>query len=214
MKVSVIIPCVEDRGFLKEAIASAQNQDGFTLNVDYEIIVVQSDARLGENINEGVSLTCGEYIKILADDDLLTPNCLKDLCGKMDEGYDIVCANAINMMRDGNVKQKSVLPRTVRGLAMHNTIHGGTTMYRRSAMPEWNEKMWTAEEYDLHLRMAAMGLRFGYVDSIVYKYRVHDKQKSGNGIPWYKDPDTGQRRFDYIFDLQDRYRGNYSLIKT
>lgn len=212
MKVSVIIPYKDDRGYLDEAILSARVQDGFTFGVDYEIILSQSPARLGVNVNNGVQHATGRYIKILAEDDLLTPNSLVDLYEKAEEGYDLVCANAINMLSDGDQQQKSVLPRSVHELAMNNTIHGGTTLYRRSAMPEWNDAMWTAEEYELHLRMAAMGYRFGYIDSVVYRYRVHEKQKSGNGIPWYKDPDTGQRRFDYIFDLQDRYRGNFTII--
>jgi glycosyltransferase involved in cell wall biosynthesis len=202
MKVSIIIPTLDgDRdGLIQFTIAAAKNQEGFILGVDYEIIIQQGDESVGKNINDAIAIAKGKYIKICADDDLLTPNCLKDLCEKAEEGFDFVCANAINFGVNGEDLACSHIPETVADLAFENTFHGGTLLYRKDTMPLFDEDLWTAEEYELSLRMAAAGLRFGYVDKVVFRYRLHDEQKSG--AQW----EGGRRvrlkrvpRYEYIY---------------
>ena len=81
MDVSIIIPYNEDRGYLDEAIRSAVMQD-YPRN-RYEIIVQEGDHFLGKNINDALRRAKGRYIKVLAEDDLLTPNCIGDLLSGM-----------------------------------------------------------------------------------------------------------------------------------
>lgn len=211
MKISIIIPYKEDRGYLSEAVESCQHQKGFTLGMDYEVILSQGDAYIGVNINKAVKRAKGKYIKILAEDDQITSECLHILYKKAEEGYDLVCADALNVFPDRQDRESSHIPGTVRRLAMKNTIHGGTTLYRRATMPQWDGNMWTAEEYELHLRMAAMGLRFGYTPGVVYLYRRHDKQKSLGGAQWLKSPD-GEYRFEYLERIQNQYLNNGTII--
>ena len=200
MKVSIIIPYRKDRGYLKEAVDSASNQDGFTIGVDYEVILQKGEYRLGKNINDAVKKAKGRYIKILADDDLLTPNCLLDLYSKAEQGFDFVCADAIDFgLPEGDIYHPSLLPRTVNELARENTIHGGSILYRKETMPLWDEDLWSAEEYEMSLRMAAMGLRFGYVDKVVYKYRIHSQRKTDEWVDVYR---TGEK--EYRKDYRDR----------
>jgi glycosyltransferase involved in cell wall biosynthesis len=182
MKVTIIIPTLDgDRdGLTEKTIQSCKNQEGFILGVDYEIIIQQADETLGKNINDGVTKSKGKYIKICADDDLLTPNCLKVLYEKAEEGFDFICANSINFNINGDEDLYfSCIPETVSELAQENTFHGGTILYLKETMLPFDEEMWTAEEYEHALRTAAAGLRFGYVNEIVYRYRLHDDQKSG-----------------------------------
>lgn len=208
MEISVIIPYRDKRKTLAEAIESVVRQDFHS----HELIVHQGEYNIGKNINDAVTKAEGKYIKILADDDLLTENCLKDLWHKAEEGYDLVCANAINFEEDGSEHLvKSFIPRRVMDLALENKIHGGTCLYRRSTMPQWDELLWTAEEYELHLRMAASRLRFGYIDKIVYRYRLHQNQKSG--FYWQQDPDKKLYRYEYIENLQNRYMLDMPIMR-
>jgi glycosyltransferase involved in cell wall biosynthesis len=216
MKVSIIIPSIDgDRdGLTQQAVDSCQHQDGFTLGVDYEVILEQADEPVGVNINNGVKWAKGKYIKIVGDDDILLPNCLKDLYEKAEEGFDFVCANAINFGVNGEEDLfQSFIPETVSKLAEENTFHGGTLLYRKEAMPLFDEDMWTAEEYEHTLRMAAMGLRFGYTDKIVYRYRLHGEQKSG--VYWEGDRRSKEKRkfrYDYITEMQAKYLFNMNKI--
>lgn len=214
MKVSVIIPYKADRGFLKDCVDSCKFQVGFTLGRDYEIIQSNGPGSLGANINNGLQKAKGEFIKIVAEDDLLTENCLRTLYDKAIEGYDLVCANSLTFNGTGITGQvNSEIPKTVHKYAMQNTIHGGTVLYRRSAMGLWRPEMWTAEEYEIQLRMAASGCRFGYVDAVVYMYRRWKGQKSGGGeTPWIKGPDGEIYRFEYVENLQAQYIGNYLKV--
>ena len=75
--VSVIIPYHQDRGYLLEAIESYELQE-FTGTSEL-ILSHNPTYSLGENFNAGVSQAKGKYVKLLPDDDLLTPNCLQDL---------------------------------------------------------------------------------------------------------------------------------------
>jgi len=198
LKVSVIIPYNINRGYLEQAIASCYDQDGFVLDKDYEVIIQQGDCGLSENVNNAVEKAKGKYIKICAEDDRLTSNCLNDLYTCAESGnYDIVCANAMNVIADDlSTIYISRIPETVKDLAKNNTIHGGTTLYLKKSMPVWNEDMWTAEEYELHLVMASKLCRFGYIDELVYVCRLsrHSKSKSIREF-------NGQTRQEYIEDM-------------
>lgn len=213
MKVSIIIPYKDCRGFLAEAVESAEKQEGWKLGKDYEIIVQQGGG-LGENINQAMKKAKGNYIKILADDDRLAPGCLEALYKfAVSGGYDFVCADAYLFEKYPKQMELSIstIPRSVRELAEHNTIHGGTILYKRAAFPVWDESHWTAEEYAVSLAMAAAGAKFGKLDEVVYWYRLHHRQKS----LVYKS-ENGEmilKRYRYIRDyIQATYNNNHNKI--
>jgi glycosyltransferase involved in cell wall biosynthesis len=185
-KVSIIIPHKEDRGFLEEAIASAEAQR-FD---DYEIIIQQGDCSLGKNVNEGIKRSTGDYIKVLSSDDLLLPDSIEILYSKIIEGYDWVCGDAENfgLLRNGweNAQYWKAIEPTLAGMLESNQIHGGTTLYRTSILYEtggYDETLWTGEEYDLHLNLLASGYKVGIVNKMVYRYRLHEHNKSMDMSP-------------------------------
>lgn len=215
MKVSIIIPYNVSRGYLGEAVSSCEHQEGWRLGKDYEIIVQHGNCSLGANMNAALAKAKGKYVKGCAEDDMLAPGCLNDMYEfAVKGGYDFVCADAYNF--EGNKKVielcASEIPATVRHLAECNTFHGGTIMYRREIMPKWDEELWTAEEYEYNLRIAAAGCKFGKLDKVVYWYRSHPKQKS----IIYRFGDDGNlaiKRIHYIRDVvANPYSNNNSRI--
>jgi len=207
MKVSIIIPYRQCRGYLAEAVASCEHQEGWKLGKDYDIIVQHGDCGLGANMNLALKKAKGKYIKACADDDMLAPGCLEALYNFAEKGgYDFVCADAYNF--EGNKKildlSCSELPEKVNQLADHNTIHGGTVLYRRAVMPAWDEELWTGEEFEYNLRMASEGCKFGKLDEVVYWYRIHVKQKS----LVYKSND-GDKILERIRFIRDKIQYQY-----
>lgn len=199
MKVTIIIPYRGNRGYLAEAVASCEHQEGMQLGEDYEIIVQHGNCTVGENINAALEKAQGKYIKLCADDDMLAPGCLRTLYTFAEAGsYDFVCADAYNFEGDRNVIAKicSEIPGHVYELACGNTIHGGTILYRRGAMGRFDSDLWTGEEYELTLRMADAGAKFGKIDEVVFWYRVHPGQKSNTN----SDGDRAVKRFQFIRD--------------
>jgi glycosyltransferase involved in cell wall biosynthesis len=190
-KVSIIIPYKTDRGWLSEAVESVHNQT----HKDIELILSQSDNRIGYNINRGVEMATGEYIKYFAEDDLLTPNCIEDSLKAID-GYDFIHGNAINFFTSGREElyKPPVTHPTVMRMVHSNVFHGGTMFYRADVFKRFgmfNESLWTGEEYDFNLMILSKGAKVGYCDEILFRYRRHKAQKSlGNRDRLYQDKRT------------------------
>ena len=180
--VSIIIPYNIDRG-IDKAIESvvAQTYDG-----KIEIILSQSEHNVSYNINRGVEMARGEFIKYLCDDDWLTPNSIEWSVNAM-KGNDFIHGNSFNVFptRTESYKPKHINP-TLEQMAFQNVIHGGTLMYRKDVFKKiglFDESLTCAEEYDFNLRCLKQGLKLGYVDKFLYNYQRHDNQKSlGKGV--------------------------------
>lgn len=198
--ISVIIPYVEDRGYLNEALLSVCAQ-----SVDYEIIKAQGKRTQGANINRGLRRARGEFIKVLHDDDILPPNSLEDLQQGIN-GHDWVCGNAETFgeeiycnpqIYEGCVPELSEMIN-------ENQIYGGTTLYRTDILRRaggYDESLWTGEEYELHLRLLKMGFQCGYVSSVVHKYRLHEFNKS-----YYMGSGEKKERREYIKKIASWYQ--------
>ena len=202
--VSVIIPYHQDRGYLFDAIESYEAQE-FTGTSEL-ILSHNPTFSQGQNINAGLKKANGKYIKILHDDDLLTPNCLQDLFDTAEgTDADLVFAQA----RDFNGSQNTywtpvVTDMSLDALLFENFIHGGTTLYRTDMLRElggYDESLWTAEEYELHLRCISNGFKLHYVPKIVYNYRVWASSKS---LIYRKT--RKQERDKYIEEIRDKFR--------
>jgi len=197
--ISVIIPYNIDRGYLREAKRSVY----FQTFSDYELVMAQSNANCSVNINNGVMMAKGDWIKILAEDDLLPSDSLAILWSLAKTGkYDWVCGDAQNFGMDNTPfpgKERVTLDMMLAG----NLIHGGSPLYHRRCFDEtggFDEELPSREEYDFHLRLLKDGYKRGYITGVVYLYRVHLACKS----LWTKD--KGQR--DMLNEkIRKRYTG-------
>lgn len=183
-KVTIIIPFKKDRGWLKEAEQSVYNQ---IYEGKIEMIISQSKGNVSRNINAGIEIATGDYIKYLCDDDRLTANSIEDSINGI-KGFDFIHGNAINFFEGGRVdvyKPPIRIP-TLEQLRDRSMIHGGTLMYRKDVFERFglfDETLDCAEEYDMNMRILSKGGKLGYVDKSLYFYRRHDAQKSlGKGI--------------------------------
>ena len=148
VEVSIIIPYDKDRGYLGKAVTSAEAQDFDS----FEVIIWQGDHYLGKNINDALKKAKGEWIKILAEDDILPSNSIRDLYTKAIEGYDWVCGDAENfgfVCDPSGVEECKSIVTSLQEMIIKNTIHGGTTLYKKSMLFEvggYDETLWTGEE--------------------------------------------------------------------
>ena len=176
--ISVIIPYDKDRGYLNEAMGSAMNQTYKRV----EIVVSCSSRSLSYNLNKGVVASSGQWIKILAEDDILPPDSLANFAQIIEENstLDWIVADAENFgKKDWSGIYKGCTP-TLDQMLYLNCIHGGAVIYKRELFFEtggFNESLITAEEYDFHLLLLSKGYKVGYLPKTVYRYRVHDKNK-------------------------------------
>ncbi len=181
-KVSIVIYYNEDRGWLNDAIQSVYRQ---TYGGKIELIEsFDPDKNASENLNAGIQEATGKYLKYFSEDDELTANCIEDSVRAMEkQKCDFLHGNAINRFPAHD--KMHVPPKThptLKELAEWCFIHGGTMFYKNSLFKKdgfkFDEKLWCAEEYDLHLNMLKSGKKIGYCDKTLFIYRRHERQKS------------------------------------
>jgi cellulose synthase/poly-beta-1,6-N-acetylglucosamine synthase-like glycosyltransferase len=174
--VTVIIPYNRDRGWLKDAISSVPE--------GVQLLVSKGDGNWPENFNKVLSQATGDYIKYLHEDDMLTPNCIKDSVDAFDEqDVDFIHGDAIEIF-EGSPRRRIYRPEikypTMQGMMGKNPIHSATLMYKREIFEKigsFNEILNTAEEYEFNLRCLKNGMKIGYCDKTLAYYRRHALQK-------------------------------------
>lgn len=183
MKVSIIIPYKEDRGYLSDALISIDKQSYRNI----EVIPIQSDNYVGYNINRGVEKSTGDLICFLSDDDKLPMNSIEYRVNAFKRhDYDFLHTRAVCLFPGGLTKPYNLTNRdvTLASCLENNGIHGGTVMYKTELLKEnpFKEDLWTAEEWELNLRLLSKGYRLGYLNRVCYIYRRHSQQKSIGNI--------------------------------
>jgi len=177
-KVTVIIPYNRDRGFLQAAINSVPK--------DVQLLLSKGDGYWTANFNKALKDATGDFIKYLHEDDLLTPNCIEDSVNAIElQNVDFIHGNAIEFYMDRKRKRFFRPPikfPTVDDLLNKNKIHSATLMYRKEVFEKlggFNEEIGrgVSEEYEFNLRCLKAGMKIGYCDSILARYRRHPNQK-------------------------------------
>ena len=220
--ISIIIPADRDRGWLNEAIESALCQD----YPSFEVILASDGnpdlkryadrysirysevpkGNLSQNQNAALRIANGEFIKGLAEDDLLYPDALTNLRNAIGD-HALVYARALNfgLGKEFSYEPPNSIDAHKLWKGKSSFIHGGTTMFRRDAF--WkvggrDESINCCEDYDFYLNLLSHGYTFTYCKELVYKYRLHEKQKSRAGMK------NRQKVKDYLYN---KYKKDFGL---
>ena len=200
--VTIIIPYNKDRGYLHEAVKSAESQA--------HVIPFQGDALIGTNINAAMKGVTTRYVAIMAEDDLLPPGSVFFRQKALEEtGADFIHGRGTIFFSDGREMPYRMRKKTpnLNDMVDENQICGGTPMYLTDVFQKsggFDEALWTAEEYEFHMKLLSMECKIDWCDRVVYNIRVHDGQKS-IGV---KDRAYQNRRIAEIKRIKDRYRGS------
>ena len=206
-RVSVNICCYNGEKYLAEAIKSVLDQT----YTDFEVVIVndgsndttekvvlafkderikyfyQANVGLSAARNRALSLSNGEFVAILDQDDLWAPEKLELQVGLMDSKPDVgvVYSAGYTVGGDGTILRAERTSRYCRGeitgsLLKGNYISCPTVMFRASALKKvggFRTDLKIAEEYDMYLRLARV-CKFDFVDKPLARYRVHSSNTS------------------------------------
>lgn len=198
--VSVVIPTYNRADWLCEAVESVLAQtyapieiivvdDGSTdgtpdmLAARFPAVrcIVQPNAGVSAARNRGLAAAAGQYINFLDDDDLFMPDKIARQVARLEADpelflvhcrYHDVDAAGHKLGRVGVLPEGEALPDLLRG----NFIWMSAPLIRREAVERvggFDETLSTCADYDLWLRLAADGARFGCVQEPLGCYRLH-----------------------------------------
>lgn len=209
IEISINIPVYNTAKYLRQLIASIQNQtfkdfeaifvdDGST-DDSVEIIRSYDDPRfrvieLSKNhgvsraLNVAADSSTGKYLLIMGSDDLMHPQLLEKQRGFMESNSDIdVCGVSAQLF--GEMRGLWVKPQTdseiVAGLLFRATMmHPGVIirkeMYERSEC-RYDETLSSAVDYDLWRQMIGK-MKFHNLQEVLLYYRRHTSQMSTAGV--------------------------------
>lgn len=167
LKVSVLTPSVPERGeMLKEC---EQSVDAQTFRGWEHLVMVDSEYQgCARTVNRLAADAVSPWLFLIADDDLLLPNCLAAHL-RESAGNDIVYS-----------------PPVVQG-EPEEPFHGdppgipSTALIRRSLWDElggYDVEKAQCEDYDFFERALIAGAKFGRLEEQTWVYRFHGKNKS------------------------------------
>ncbi len=209
--VSVIIPVYNHERYVSYSIQSVLQQtyknielividDGSTdgsakvirdlLQNHCFTFLARANKGLSATINEGIQLSHGEYICILASDDIYKHHKIKMQVDYLDNNqeYAMCCSLAETIDKNG-----TLLPQIIgynnsetlkfNRLIENNSITGVTVMLRRSVFESIGlfDVMLSVEDWDMWLRVSEK-LKIGYIPEVVACYRIHDTNQSSNQL--------------------------------
>lgn len=206
-KVSLVIPTFNCEQYLSEAIESVLNQtycdfeilvvdDGSTDNTRAKIERYKSMIRYIPQNNQGPSAarnlgirhSNGKYIGFLDADDLWFPEKLKLQVDYLEQVHDVglVTCDALSF-KDNTILVPSMAEErklhsgwVLKYLLRENFLNTNNVLIKRDVFEKvgfFDEHRKFSEDYDLWLRIAKY-YKIGYVDQVLTKYRIHNKNRS------------------------------------
>jgi len=203
--ITVLMPVYNGVTYLNEAIDSILNQtfqnfefiiidDGSTDNSvkiiksydDNRIRLVENRNNLGqsETLNKGLSLTRGNYIARMDQDDISIPERLKKQLDFMENNSDVdVCGSWVQLMGkyNGIIELETQSEEIKISLLTNQNLAHPAVMIRKSTLVKYelnyNPTFTIGNDYDLWVRMFDY-CSFANLPEPLLKFRMHDNQYS------------------------------------
>lgn len=207
-QVAIIIPTYNHAAFLRKALDSLIAQDfapweaiivnNLSQDNTVEVVASYQDTRIrlvdfanhgiiATSRNRGVAISSAPYIAFLDSDDAWYPTKLSRCVAFLEQGYDLVC-HGEHWLGPGDKRRTVVYGPARRAsygslLLEGNCLSTSAVVIRRdvfSAVGGFSEEaaFVTAEDYELWLKIAAVGARIGFIQDILGYYLIHEGNQS------------------------------------
>lgn len=229
--VSVLLPVYNGAKYLRSAIDSILKQSF----VDYEIIIINdgslddsqeiidsfSDSRIQNvlhtanlgliaSLNEGLSLSRGEYIARMDQDDISLPSRLDKQLSCLKNNPDTALVGSLAAVIDvaGNVQDIQPVPIHPKdielGLTIKNCFIHGSVMINKKVIPKemlfYPTEYIHAEDYAFWLKLKKQGYAMQNIPEALYYWRSHNSSISKRANV------EQQSAFQKLFDEQSQAR--------
>lgn len=251
MLVSILVPCYNHEKYVVDCLKSIVNQtyqnieliiiddcssdNSFALIKDYEyelknrfetVIIERNEFNLGvcKTLNKMVKKSNGDYLKIIASDDMLPKNSITDLFDfAQSSDADIIFGNVLSMSEntkypynDDNLLQKAYTIRPKDGfdltddLIKENYISAPGVLFPKTTFTKFGlfDENYFLEDLEYWLRVSKYG-KFNYCDNIVALYRT-----SNYSLSRFNNSIDGHRKQEQFFFEKYKIIQKYGNIKN
>ena len=207
-EISIVIPTYNQANFLKLALSSLRAQtfeqweaivvNNFSDDNTVEVVKSIKDNRIklvnfanngviASSRNVGIELANSPIIAFLDSDDIWYPEKLERCLKYLNSGFDIVCHGEFWVQKNETRRPIKYGPAVAASyfnlLFNRNCLSTSAVMASRKAIMAVgkfsdNPSYTTAEDYDLWLKMARNGCKFGFLEDMLGEYRIHDENQS------------------------------------
>ena len=193
-----------------------ENQERF---VRTQIITSDVNTGVSANGNRGRDACQGEWIKGIAGDDLLTPNCIADCVEYVQQHPNVIylfgrieafgASEEQNRHFAENVFDYSFFDLDIEGQLERlvfgsNCVPAATCFYNRQKAIELgirnDERIPLLEDWPKWISILEKGVKLELMNAIIVKYRIHEKSLSTSSRP-----SINSRRSFILFELYYRY---------
>lgn len=157
--------------------------------------VSQINKGIGANINKGIACCKGDWIKSIAGDDLLAPDCIAENINYIKQFRDAQVIFSKSQVFNEKGKQNIFFNGDLKsdfGLTLEEQL---IRMYKRSFVPTpsvfikatvlkdypYPEKYVILEDYPMWIQLLENGFKFYYFDKVTTYYRVHSSASRDKG---------------------------------
>ena len=165
-----------------------------------EVLVRKANGGVAANLNSAIGMAKGEWLKSIAGDDLLLPDCIKDnmhfVSTHENQGIIVSKVQYFHVINGKNVLLDSFLPWPSRistfdksaqeqyhVFLTDNFVPATSLFYKRDLMLRFpfQEQYPLCEDYPQWLRLTKAGFRLTYFDTLTVLYRLSESlSNSGN----------------------------------
>lgn len=163
--------------------------------VNSKIITTKVNTGIPANCNRALSAACGEWIKLIAGDDILLPDCIGDLlnfCKK--NGYkhavsDVICLQDGNQYYNGYYKKEmerffelNVHAKYKYYVAYPFPINSPSLLFEKKIVQKlqpFDESFHILEDQPYFFTLLKNNVDIGYLQKATVIYRVHSKSVTG-----------------------------------
>lgn len=176
-----------------------------------ELITAEKNTGIPANCNRGVKAAQGEWVKLIAGDDILIGHCISDNIKFILNNRNVKVIYSNMLIKKKNNEKRIIYPPDelissnhiiqYKRLLKDNWINAPTVFLNKKTLIEangFNEKYSMIEDYPLWIKLFNLNIKWGYLNEVTVIYREHPYSLTNNMI--------GRNRKRYLISYLQVYR--------
>ena len=156
--------------------------------VNAEIIYTKQNTGVSGNCNRGLTASKGEWIKLIAGDDILLPDCLLLFYSGSQVYPEVKCFLSQLYVLQGKIVDQIIKPRVrlfpkkaskqLLNVLRYGSLPAPATFFFRKSLIDiggFDEKYPAVDDYPLYVKLLRSGFHFAIVDKPTVVYRIHEE---------------------------------------